>query len=189
MRIIAGKFKGNRIQAVPNQLTRPTGDKIKESLFQMIGPFFDGGQCLDLFAGSGGLALEAMSRGVDYAVLVDKQAKAISVIHQNVQQLHVEESTEIYRNDAFRAIKALQKRKMLFDIIFLDPPYHKVSYDKLLESIFSADIVKEDGLVICEHDPAVAMSLSNHCYHVWKQEIYNHTTAITILKKGAKAHD
>src|SRR5699024_3915650 len=71
MRIIAGEHKGQKIQPIPNQLTRPTGDKIKESLFQIIGPYFDGGVCLDLFAGSGALAIEALSRGVDKAILVD----------------------------------------------------------------------------------------------------------------------
>ncbi len=145
MRVIAGEHKGNRIQPVPNQSTRPTGDKIKESLFQMIGPFFDGGNCLDLFAGSGALAIEAISRGMETAILVDKHPKAVSIIHQNMEHLHIKENVEIYRNDAFRALKAIQKRDIQFDLIFLDPPYHKISYSKLLESITSMNIVKDNG--------------------------------------------
>ncbi|SFM00337.1 Conserved hypothetical protein 95 [Gracilibacillus orientalis] len=189
MRIIAGDFKGNRIQPVPNQLTRPTGDKVKESLFQMIGPFFDGGICLDLFAGSGALAIEAISRGMNKAILVDKQPKAISIIHQNVNHLHIQDRVEIYRNDAIRALKAIQKRAIQFDTIFLDPPYHKVSYDKLLYGITSADIVKENGLIICEHDPNTRIEYKDEGYHIWKHEVYSNTTAITILKKGVKDDD
>ncbi|MGN8645124.1 16S rRNA (guanine(966)-N(2))-methyltransferase RsmD [Gracilibacillus sp. HCP3S3_G5_1] len=189
MRIIAGDLKGNRIQPVPNQLTRPTGDKIKESLFQMIGPFFNGGICLDLFAGSGALAIEAISRGMDSAILVDKQSKAVSIIHQNVDHLHIKDKVEIYRNDAFRALKAIQKRELQFDIIFLDPPYHKVSYDKLLKSISTIDIMKDNGLIICEHDPHTKMEIDNQRYDVWKSEVYNNTTAITIFRKGVKGVD
>ncbi|MGP4040413.1 16S rRNA (guanine(966)-N(2))-methyltransferase RsmD [Gracilibacillus sp. D59] len=189
MRIIAGDFKGNRIQPVPNQLTRPTGDKIKESLFQMIGPFFDGGICLDLFAGSGALAIEAISRGMNQAILVDKQPKAVSIIHQNVDHLHIKDRVEIYRNDAFRALKAIQKRELQFDTIFLDPPYHKMSYDKLLQSITSADIVKNNGLIICEHDPNTIIDDEYKGYYIWKNEVYNNTTAITIFKKGVEDND
>ncbi|MDX8044911.1 16S rRNA (guanine(966)-N(2))-methyltransferase RsmD [Gracilibacillus sp. S3-1-1] len=189
MRIIAGDLKGNRIQSVPGQLTRPTGDKIKESLFQMIGPFFDGGTCLDLFAGSGALAIEAMSRGIDSAILVDKQAKAVSVIHQNMDHLHMTDKVEVYRNDAFRALKAIQKRELQFDLLFLDPPYHKVSYDKLLDSINQMNMVKENGLIICEHDPKNNLEDKYDQFFIWKHEVYNNTTAITIFKKGVTSND
>lgn len=125
MRVIAGKYKGHRIQAVPNKLTRPTTDKVKEALFQIIGPFFDQGICLDLFAGSGALGIEAISRGMEKAIFVDKQPKAISVIHTNVRQLGIDSQVEIYRNDALRALKAIKKRELKLDMIFLDPPYQK----------------------------------------------------------------
>ncbi|UOQ47976.1 16S rRNA (guanine(966)-N(2))-methyltransferase RsmD [Gracilibacillus caseinilyticus] len=184
MRVIAGELKGNRIQPVPNQLTRPTGDKIKESLFQMIGPFFEGGTCLDLFAGSGALAIEAISRGIDRAILVDIQSKAISVIHQNINHLHLQDTVEIYRNDAFRALKAIKKRGLTFNLIFLDPPYHKVSYQKLLKTITEMDIIEEQGLIICEHDPQMVFENIPSGYHLMKRESYNNTTQITILRKG-----
>lgn len=189
LRVIAGKLKGNRIQSVSNQLTRPTGDKVKESLFQIIGPFFDGGTCLDLFAGSGALAIEAVSRGVERAVLVDKQAKAISVIHKNIHHLKIKEQVEVFRNDAFRALKALEKRKLKFDIIFLDPPYHQVSYQKLLEAIIAADILQDQGLIVCEHDPNNAIHIISESYQLIKQEEYNATTAITIIQKDVENHD
>ncbi|GAE91760.1 16S rRNA (guanine(966)-N(2))-methyltransferase [Gracilibacillus boraciitolerans JCM 21714] len=188
MRVIAGEYKGNKIKSVPNQLTRPTGDKIKESLFQMIGPFFNGGSCLDLFAGSGALAIEAISRGMETAILVDIQPKAISIIYQNVNHLHIEEKVEVYRNDAFKALKAIKKRGIQFDVIFLDPPYHKISYNELLVSIISMNIVRDHGMIVCEHDPNTLLVNEFEDFIILKYEEYNNTTAITIYQKEVKSN-
>ncbi|SHM87436.1 16S rRNA (guanine(966)-N(2))-methyltransferase RsmD [Gracilibacillus kekensis] len=189
MRVIAGEFKGNRIQPVPNKITRPTGDKIKESLFQMIGPFFNGGHCLDLFAGSGALAIEALSRGMEQAILIDNHPKAIATIHQNINHLRLEKNVEIYRNDAFRALKAIKKRDIQFNLIFLDPPYHKVSYDKLIDRIISMDIVKDNGRIVCEHDPSTKLEDKFDNYSLIKYEEYSNTTAITIFQKDVNEID
>jgi len=184
MRIISGKWKGHSIKAVSSMKTRPTGDKIRESIFQMIGPYFDGGNCLDLFAGSGALGLEALSRGIDKAILVDIQKSAVETVHHNINRLRADEVTEVYRNDAFRALKALRKREIKFDIIFLDPPYHKVSYEKLLEAIVASDIMKQDTYIVCEHDAEKELKFPAEDILPTKREIYNKTTAITIFKKG-----
>lgn len=183
MRVIAGELKGQRISPVPNQLTRPTGDKVKESLFQIIGPFFEEGICLDLFAGSGSLAFEALSRGMDKAILVDKHQKAISIIHRNTDHLGLSKRVEIYRNDAFRALKVLGKKGLQFELIFLDPPYHKISYPKLLEKITEGKLVKKNGLIICEHDPKESMEMEQSPFTNIKQEMYSSTTAITIFQR------
>ncbi|MFC4404685.1 16S rRNA (guanine(966)-N(2))-methyltransferase RsmD [Gracilibacillus xinjiangensis] len=184
VRVIAGKYKGHRIQAVPNKLTRPTTDKVKESLFQIIGPFFSGGICLDLFAGSGSLAIEALSRGMDQAILVDKQPKAISTIKSNVNQLGLSEHVEIYRNDAQRALKAIKKRELKLDIIFLDPPYYKTSYEKLLEMIDAYDLLAQKGLIVCEHDAAYQLEVELDNYQLFKKDKLGNTTGITIYQKG-----
>src|SRR5699024_12217961 len=115
MRVIAGELKGRRLEAVPGKQTRPTSDKVKEATFQMMGPFFNGGRCLDLFAGSGSLGIEAISRGMDYAVFIDKQSKAIHTIYKNIKTMKIEEQTEVARMDAFRALKVTQKNKAKFD--------------------------------------------------------------------------
>ena len=122
MRVVSGKCKGHPLKAVPGNTTRPTTDKVKESIFNMIG-YFDGGIALDLFGGSGGLGIEALSRGIDKAIFVDRDSKAIKVIHQNLESCRVQEQAEVYRNDAERAVKALIKREMSFDLILIDPPY------------------------------------------------------------------
>ena len=123
MRVVSGKCKGHPLKAVPGNTTRPTTDKVKESIFNMIYPYFDGGIALDLFGGSGGLGIEALSRGIDKAIFVDRDSKAIKVIHQNLESCRVQEQAEVYRNDAERAVKALIKREMSFDLILIDPPY------------------------------------------------------------------
>lgn len=157
MRVVSGKFKGKALKAVPGNSTRPTTDKVKEAMFNIIGPYFDDGVCLDLFAGSGGLGLEALSRGMEYAIFVDKDGKAIGTIRANIEQCSAEEHCEVYRNDALRAVKALKKREMIFDCIFLDPPYKKQQLVLLLETIDDFHLLKEDGIIVCEHSFDVAL--------------------------------
>ncbi|WP_255639797.1 16S rRNA (guanine(966)-N(2))-methyltransferase RsmD [Aquibacillus saliphilus] len=184
MRVISGEHKGRQIKPVPNQLTRPTTDKVKEALFQIIGPFFEGGNCLDLFAGSGGLGIEALSRGMDKAIFVDKHPKAIHTIHENLRTLKLEARAEVFRNDAFRAIKAAAKRELVFDLIFLDPPYAKVSYQDLLEEISKFDLLAINGLIICEHDKRKELPLEYSGFKQIKSELYGSTTTITLFEKG-----
>jgi 16S rRNA (guanine(966)-N(2))-methyltransferase RsmD len=151
VRVVSGICKGRPLKAVPGNTTRPTTDKVKEALFNMIGPYFDGGLGLDLFAGSGGLGLEALSRGLDKVIFIDREPKAIQTIHENIKACKFEENAEVYRNDADRAIKALMKREISFDYIFLDPPYKKQQLVHLMEKMDKQDLVKLDGIVVCEH--------------------------------------
>lgn len=182
MRIIAGDLKGRKLKAVPGKTTRPTADKIKESLFQVIGPFFNGGIFLDLFAGSGSLGIEALSRGMEQGIFVDRHPKAVHIIKENIKQLHLEERTEIFRADAFRALKACNNRKLQFDLIFLDPPYQKMSYERLLEEIGTYSLIKPSGMIYCEHDPAETIPVLNG-FSVMKQDTYNSSIGITIFKQ------
>ncbi|KAB2337395.1 16S rRNA (guanine(966)-N(2))-methyltransferase RsmD [Cytobacillus depressus] len=151
MRVVSGNKKGISLKAVPGSSTRPTTDKVKEAIFNIIGPYFEGGMVLDLFAGSGGLGIEALSRGVDQAIFVDKDGKAIQTIHDNVKICELADRAEIYRNEAERALKAVIKRGIAVDIIFLDPPYKKQQLLKLLEIINSANVLASGGTIVCEH--------------------------------------
>lgn len=151
MRVVSGKCKGKALKAVPGHSTRPTTDKVKEAIFNMIGPYFDGGLCLDLFAGSGNLGIEALSRGIEKGIFVDRDRKAIQTIKENVSTCSLEENVEIYRNDAKLALKAVKKRGLTFDLIFLDPPYGKQSLIQLLTYIDEHGLIAQDGIVICEH--------------------------------------
>jgi len=160
------------LKAVPGNTTRPTTDKVKEALFNMIGPYFDGGIGLDLFAGSGGLGLEALSRGLDKVIFIDRESKAIQVIQENIKTCKFEEQAEVYRNDADRALKALIKRDLCFDYIFLDPPYKKQQLVSLMDKMDNHDIVKKDGIVVCEHSFDVELPESMGRFSQIKHEKY-----------------
>ena len=152
LRVIAGTAKGRSLTAVPGKNTRPTTDKVKEAIFSMIGPYFDGGLALDLFAGTGGLGIEALSRGADSAIFIDLEGISIEVIKQNLQTAGMVDRAEIYRADAIRAVKALAKRNLKFTLVFLDPPYRMKDMDELMMELAVKDLLNEGATVVVEHD-------------------------------------
>lgn len=152
MRVISGKAKGRPLKAVPGMGTRPTTDKVKEAIFSMIGPYFEGGAALDLFAGTGGLGIEALSRGMERAVFIDIDPKSVEVIRHNLRAANLAGQAEVYRNDAARALKALEKRNAAFDLIFLDPPYRMTDIDELMVSMAQKNLVREGATVLVEFD-------------------------------------
>ena len=154
MRVISGSAKGRPLKAVPGMGTRPTTDKVKEAIFSMIGPYFAGGDVLDLFAGTGGLGIEALSRGMDRAVFVDADKKSVEVVAANLQAARLSEQAEVYRNDAFRAIKAMSKRDLKFELVFLDPPYKMTEIEELLRSMQELNLLADKATIVVEHDAA-----------------------------------
>lgn len=181
MRVIAGKYKKKQINAAKGMTSRPTTDKIKENIFNILGPLE--GRGLDLFAGSGGLGIEAVSRGIDHMIFIDGSYDAVKAIKSNL--LNIDETTEVYRNDAFRALKALSKRDIQFDIIFLDPPYHKGLIDKAIEKINEYHLLSSSGVILCECGKDENFNSSP--YIVTKEEIYG-TIKITVLKRSNDDH-
>lgn len=172
MRVVSGTCKGRPLKAVPGVGTRPTTDKVKEAIFNMIGPYFEGGQGLDLFAGSGGLGIEALSRGLDTVIFVDRDPKAVFTIKENITACSLESRTEVYRNDAERALKALKKRDMAFDYIFLDPPYKKQQLVSLLDQISEEGRLNRLGRIVCEHSKDVQMPDNAGGLEKIKSEVY-----------------
>jgi 16S rRNA (guanine966-N2)-methyltransferase len=183
MRVIAGEHKGRQLKAVPGSNTRPTTDKVKESIFQIIGPFFQGGKALDLFAGSGSLGIEALSRGMDYCIFVDKHPKAIRTIYENTSMLRLDDQIEVFRTDAYRALGAVAKRELSFDLIFLDPPYRKVSYTEVLEIIRKEKLLTKDGIIYCEHEINDELPIEVPGLNLIKQAKYGGTIGVTIYQK------
>ncbi|GIP36753.1 methyltransferase [Paenibacillus sp. J31TS4] len=152
MRVISGEAGGRPLKAVPGMGTRPTTDKVKEAVFSMIGPYFDGGKALDLFAGTGGLGIEALSRGMELAVFIDREKKSIDVIRDNLKATGLEKRAEVYRNDSFRALKALAKRDIRFDLVLLDPPYKLTGMDDVLLQLEELGLANPGAVVLIEHD-------------------------------------
>ncbi|MED4750061.1 16S rRNA (guanine(966)-N(2))-methyltransferase RsmD [Brevibacillus choshinensis] len=157
MRVISGEHKGRRLAAVPGKGTRPTTDKVKESIFNMIGPYFDGGWALDLYAGTGGLGIEALSRGVDRSVFVERDAKAFAVVKQNLETCRLEGSADLYRMDADRAIRTLATRKQAFDLVFLDPPYAQQKIAEEIRLLQELDLLADGAWIVTEHDVDVKL--------------------------------
>ncbi|RBW70230.1 16S rRNA (guanine(966)-N(2))-methyltransferase RsmD [Bacillus taeanensis] len=182
MRVIAGECKGRMLKPVPGHSTRPTTDKVRESIFNMVGPFFEGGFALDLYGGSGALGIEALSRGIEKVIFVDRDAKAISVIKENLAQFGYNEKSEVYRNDSYRALKALKKRELSFSLILLDPPYHKQKLERDIETILDFGLLNRDGQLVAEHGVEVELPEEIGTLEKVKYESYSGTTAVSIYR-------
>lgn len=178
MRVVSGEYGGRRLKSLPGDNTRPTTDKVKESMFNRIGPFFDGGQVLDLFAGSGGLAIEAISRGCQHAVCVDKSYQAISVIKENITITKEPEKFTVIKGDANRVLERLASEGKVFDYIFLDPPYAKQEIVTQIEKMLALGLVQADALLICETDKSVALPEEIPGLRLWKRQNYGGTEVV-----------
>lgn len=152
MRIISGKYAKRNLYTLKSNATRPTSDKVKESLFNSLGQFFDGGRVLDLYAGSGALGIEAVSRGYDEAVLVDVSAQACKIIKKNVELTKETERFDVRKTSDFRALKSLAEEGKTFDLVFLDPPYAKEKIQKVMLTMNKLNLLNPHALVIAETD-------------------------------------
>ena len=177
MRVIAGKYRSIKLNAVDGMNTRPTTDKIKENLFNMIDCY--GCKVLDLFGGTGGLGIEALSRGASHVTFIDGSNNAIKVIKSNIEKCKIN-STEysLFRNDFKRALKIFGKKDEKFDIIFLDPPYDKGLIDDALNNIFDNQLCNDGALIICEKSNTEQITVSNENIEVIKEKQYGITDII-----------
>ena len=159
MRIIAGTARGRRIEAPEGRNTRPTLDRIRENLFNILQTRIQDSVILDLFAGSGALSFEAISRGASRAVLCDNDRSAYRTEKQNASALSFEKQTEIFCCDWKTALRNLRQRGDKFDLIFLDPPYRMTDLRQV--SVQLEDLIAEDGLVILEHEAKQSVEFGN----------------------------
>lgn len=150
MRIVAGTFRSRTIQAVSGDSTRPTSDKIKEAVFSRIGPYFDGGQMLDLFGGSGNIGFEAISRGMNEVWFADCNARAVQVMKANAKALGCEAQCHIVKSDYRMMLKRMAQEQRCFSLIYLDPPYRKQRIDEILAFIHEHGLLAQGGTVIAE---------------------------------------
>ncbi|WP_275589334.1 MULTISPECIES: 16S rRNA (guanine(966)-N(2))-methyltransferase RsmD [unclassified Mammaliicoccus] len=180
LRVIGGKYKRLHINTIEGQSTRPTTDKVKESIFNSLQDV--DGLGLDLFAGSGGLGIEALSRGLNKVIFVDGNFKATKMIKENLDLLKIPSSEyEVYKNDAIRALKALNKREIRFDYIFLDPPYNKDLINKSLEKIEEFNLLSANGTIVCEFDKSE--NINTRQFEIFKKYEYG-LTHVMLLTKG-----
>lgn len=140
------------MKAVPGLDTRPTIDKIKETLFNIIAPYVPGSVFLDLFCGSGGIGIEALSRGAYKCVFVDNNTKAVKVTGENLAFTHLAENAVVMHRNALSAINELQLRSWKFDIVYIDPPYFEGLEEETLNALAASDIIDGDSMIIVEAD-------------------------------------
>ena len=182
MRIITGKAKGTVLKTLEGEATRPTAERVKEAVFSMIQFDIEGRRVLDLFAGSGQLALEALSRGAASATLVDKSKDAVSIIKHNAEKTKMSEQCSVFQADYLDFIR----RNVVgqYDIVFLDPPYALKMYKPAHKAMLDANILKPTTLIICESDGDTVFEGDSELasrFTVEKQSKYSRTY-ITIFK-------
>jgi 16S rRNA (guanine(966)-N(2))-methyltransferase RsmD len=148
MRIITGSAKGIRLKTLEGEATRPTSERVKEAIFSMIQFDIEGRKVLDLFSGSGQMALEALSRGAASATLVDKSKDAVSIIKENASKKKLSDRCSIYQSDFLGFINRFAGTA--YDIVFLDPPYALKMYKPALQAMLDKGILKPTSLIICE---------------------------------------
>lgn len=177
MRINSGKYKGRVIEGFSLEGTRPTMERVKESLFAMLQNKIDSSIVLDLFAGSGNLGIEALSEGASYAYFVDNNKKAIKTIENNLKKLNINNAT-IILDDYQKALKKIDKK---IDIVFLDPPYKTNYIETSINEIEKNNILNIDGLIVCESD-TIDKIIFPEKYQVVKEKKYG-DKFIVIIKK------
>ncbi|MCO7174601.1 16S rRNA (guanine(966)-N(2))-methyltransferase RsmD [Sporolactobacillus kofuensis] len=181
MRVISGENKGRKLKAVSGRMTRPTTDKVKETIFNMIGPFFEAGMALDLYGGSGGLGIEALSRGVHHTVFVDRAGGACQVIHENLKLCGYEARSTVLQMDSSRALEKLSNDQRSFDLVFLDPPYAKQHLRQDLDTLIMKNMLAQDATVVVEHEETVPLPdvIDDRLVRV-KYRTYQGQTAVSI---------
>ena len=187
MRVVAGKYGSRPIKAVPGLNTRPTTDKIKESMFNLMGGFFNGGNCLDLYAGSGALAIEAVSRGMDQAVLCERHRAAIDTIETNIEMTKEVERFTLLKGDNHKALKKYLQNNpgFQFDLVIIDPPYAKQKVEADIKGLDDLKCIHENTLFVCETDSQTQLLPNILDYTLLKAKEYG-MTQIRIYGKEVK---
>ncbi len=152
MRVIAGSARHLKLKTIEGMGTRPTTDRIKETLFNMLSFYVEESRFLDLFSGSGGIGIEALSRGASQAVFVEQNRKAAACIEENLNHTHLREKAVVMSKDVMTALRILEDKKQAFDYIFMDPPYGKLLEKAVLERLAGSPLMDDDTMVIVESD-------------------------------------
>ena len=183
MRIIAGKYKGRHIYSSKNQSIRPTTDRIKEYIFDILNDFIKDCRVLDLFSGSGSLGLEALSRGASHVTFVDIAYSSIKVLKKNINRIKLNDNYEIVQKNA---LTFLRQNKQSFDLIFADPPFKWNHYIELLPLAFLKENLNEYGLFVLESERTHEIEWETNIYEVIRQKKYDRSLITFFGRKEVK---
>jgi 16S rRNA (guanine966-N2)-methyltransferase len=175
LRIIGGKYKGRKLAAFRGQSVRPTSDRVREALFNILSVAWEGKKVLDLFAGTGGLGIEAISRGACRVVFIESHLHAIRVLEKNIEALDLTSRCEVFKCSVENGIDLVGKANRTFDVIFLDPPYDKDLADTALSLLGGSDILDVDGVVVVEHHCKEELSVKYHKLYRFDLRTYGKT--------------
>ena len=181
MRIISGKYGSRKLKTLTGNNTRPTEDRVREAVFGRTGPYFDGGIIIDLFAGSGAVSLEAISRGFDFAYMCDISREAVKVIYENIEMLGVKDQTRVFNSSYRSMLTKLSAQNIKADMIYLDPPFHHGTEKEALQLVIESDILKDDGIIIVETDKRDEIECEKP-YYVEKTAVYG-ISRVTYIRK------
>lgn len=174
MRVIAGSARHLNLKTIPGMDIRPTTDKTKETLFNVLNADVPYSVFLDLFSGSGSIGIEALSRGAEKCVFVEDSNKALACIDENLTFTKLKDRADVMPMDVFAALKTLSRKGDKFDIIFMDPPYNRELEKKALEIIASSDLLNEDAIIVVESSNETDLSyIKDLGMHIYKEKIYN----------------
>ncbi len=183
MRIITGLARGCKLKTPKGYDTRPTADRIKESVFNILSPFIRERVVLDIFAGTGNLGLEALSRGAASAVFIDQRAESIKIIRENAEHTHLEEKTQIIKGESLAILRRLEQNGQRFSLVFCDPPYSKNLCQQVLGFLAEGDLLEPQGLVIVEHAREDDLGGPWGSLLLIRNQTYGSTTQVTIFKR------
>ena len=180
MRVITGTARGRRLKELEGMETRPTTDRVKEGLFNILQFDIEGRKVLDLFAGTGQLGIECLSRGAASAVFVDRRADAVKLIRDNLKTTELTENARVVAGDSMEYLKGLREK---FDIIFLDPPYAAGLLEAAISHIAEFDILSPHGIIVAEHPVEKALPALSAPYRLHKTYRYG-KIALTLYRRG-----
>lgn len=175
MRVVAGEFSSRKLKTLKGNKTRPTQDRVKEAVFSSLGTYFDGGRILDLYAGSGAIGIEAISRGMDEAVFVDSSHDAISIIKENIDMLGIQDKTKVLNTKDINALSILKDENYIFDYVYLDPPYALQHNDNILHLLDEYNLLSEGAIIIIESLKEDAQPSDTQNIHFIKDSDYGIT--------------
>ncbi len=179
MRVISGSARGKKLCTTPGLDIRPTLDRVKESVFNMIAFDLPGASVLDLFCGSGALGIEALSRGADSAVFVDKHRESVNICEKNLKLTHLDKNASLVLSDS---IDFLNTTNQKFDIIFIDPPYESDLYEKALSAISAHSLLAPGGQIIIESDMKLTPAFDCKTFNSCREKKYGRVR-ILIMKE------
>ncbi|MBC7185824.1 MAG: 16S rRNA (guanine(966)-N(2))-methyltransferase RsmD [Calditrichaeota bacterium] len=188
MRVVAGRLRGRRLRTIPGQAVRPTSDRVKTCIFDILGDRVSGAMVLDLFAGSGALGIEALSRGAARVVFVDSSRRVLMALEENLQALGLRDSAEVVCSDVHRYLRRWQGEQP-FDLAFADPPYDFSGYEALLGALAERRLLHPKGMLVLEHRKGLHLLFPAEAFELVRTREFGTTAVSWFVMRSEVAHE